>query len=185
MLERHLAPGGYLFISHSESLNGISHGLQWVAPAVYRRGAVSDLRAQPSAWRRRGGRAAWSSGSASSAVSDTRRRRHRDARPGQLHRGVHLGPDRRVSPACCTSCCRIRRSTPSVRSDRSPATFADTGFPLLFADGVRAWDWQEAPCRVRLVGGADVARSGRRRASTWASGTFSSRRAACSGGTAC
>ena len=37
MLERHLAPGGYLFISHSESLNGITHGLKWVAPAVYRR----------------------------------------------------------------------------------------------------------------------------------------------------
>jgi chemotaxis protein methyltransferase CheR len=37
MLERHLLPGGYLFISHSESLNGITHGLQWVAPAVYRR----------------------------------------------------------------------------------------------------------------------------------------------------
>ena len=36
-LERRLAPGGYLFISHSESLNGIEHGLQWVAPAVYRR----------------------------------------------------------------------------------------------------------------------------------------------------
>lgn len=37
MLERHLAPGGHLFISHSESLNGISHGLTWVAPAIYRR----------------------------------------------------------------------------------------------------------------------------------------------------
>ncbi len=35
MLERHLLPGGYLFISHSESLNGINHGLTWVAPAVY------------------------------------------------------------------------------------------------------------------------------------------------------
>ena len=37
MLESHLAPGGYLFISHSESLNGIAHGLRLVAPAVYRR----------------------------------------------------------------------------------------------------------------------------------------------------
>ena len=37
MLERHLAAGGYLFISHSESLNGITHGLQSIAPAVYRR----------------------------------------------------------------------------------------------------------------------------------------------------
>ena len=37
MLERHLRPNAYLFISHSESLNGISHGLTWVAPAVYQR----------------------------------------------------------------------------------------------------------------------------------------------------
>jgi chemotaxis protein methyltransferase CheR len=37
-LERQLAPGGYLFISHSESLNSISHGLTWIAPAIYRRG---------------------------------------------------------------------------------------------------------------------------------------------------
>jgi len=37
MLERHLVPGGYLFIAHSESLNGIQHGLQSVIPAVFRR----------------------------------------------------------------------------------------------------------------------------------------------------
>jgi len=37
MLERHLRPSGYLFISHSESLNGVSHGLRWIAPAVYQR----------------------------------------------------------------------------------------------------------------------------------------------------
>jgi len=37
MLERHLVPGGYLFISHSESLNNITHGLEWVAPAAYRK----------------------------------------------------------------------------------------------------------------------------------------------------
>jgi chemotaxis protein methyltransferase CheR len=37
-LEARLARGGYLFISHSESLNGLRHGLTWVAPAVYRRG---------------------------------------------------------------------------------------------------------------------------------------------------
>jgi chemotaxis protein methyltransferase CheR len=36
-LEDRLAPGGYLFTSHSESLNGLSHGMTWVAPAVYRR----------------------------------------------------------------------------------------------------------------------------------------------------
>lgn len=39
-LERHLRPGGYLFISHSESLNGITHGLRWVAPAAYQMGAL-------------------------------------------------------------------------------------------------------------------------------------------------
>ena len=40
LLERHLVPGGYLFISHSESLNGTTHGLRWVAPAVYQRPAA-------------------------------------------------------------------------------------------------------------------------------------------------
>ena len=38
-LEASLAPGGYLFTSHSESLNSVSHGLSWVAPAVYRKGS--------------------------------------------------------------------------------------------------------------------------------------------------
>jgi chemotaxis protein methyltransferase CheR len=37
MLERHLSPGGYLFIAHSESLNGVQHALEWVAPAIYRK----------------------------------------------------------------------------------------------------------------------------------------------------
>jgi chemotaxis protein methyltransferase CheR len=37
-LESRLTHGGYLFISHSESLNGLRHGLSWVAPAIYRRG---------------------------------------------------------------------------------------------------------------------------------------------------
>jgi chemotaxis protein methyltransferase CheR len=41
MLERQLAPGGYLFISHAESLNCIHHGLTWIAPAVYRRSPQS------------------------------------------------------------------------------------------------------------------------------------------------
>jgi chemotaxis protein methyltransferase CheR len=36
-LEQRLGHGGYLFTSHSESLNGLKHGLTWVAPAVYRR----------------------------------------------------------------------------------------------------------------------------------------------------
>ena len=37
MLERHLTPGGYLFVSHSESLNSVQHGLKWIAPAAYRK----------------------------------------------------------------------------------------------------------------------------------------------------
>lgn len=37
MLERHLAPGGYLFLSHSEGLSEIAHGLRWCVPGVYRR----------------------------------------------------------------------------------------------------------------------------------------------------
>ena len=36
-IERHLAPGGHLFISHSESLNSVRHELEWKAPAVYRK----------------------------------------------------------------------------------------------------------------------------------------------------
>jgi len=40
MLERHIKPGGYLFISHAESLNGVTHRLRWIAPAVYRKEAA-------------------------------------------------------------------------------------------------------------------------------------------------
>ena len=39
-LEERLAPGGYLFISHSESLSGLRHALTWTAPAIYRREAA-------------------------------------------------------------------------------------------------------------------------------------------------
>lgn len=37
MLERHLAPGGHLFVSHSEALSEIDHRLRWCAPGVYQR----------------------------------------------------------------------------------------------------------------------------------------------------
>jgi chemotaxis protein methyltransferase CheR len=37
-LQRRLAPGGYLFVSHSESLSRIKHGLTWIGPSIYRRG---------------------------------------------------------------------------------------------------------------------------------------------------
>ena len=36
-LSEHLEEGGYLFIGHSESLNAISHGLDYVSPATYRK----------------------------------------------------------------------------------------------------------------------------------------------------
>jgi len=36
-LARRLVPGGYLLVGHSESLTGIRHPLQLVAPATYRR----------------------------------------------------------------------------------------------------------------------------------------------------
>ncbi|MGB0468292.1 MAG: CheR family methyltransferase [Pontibacterium sp.] len=37
--EQQLVPGGYLFVGHSESLNGLKSGLEQVAPMVYRRPA--------------------------------------------------------------------------------------------------------------------------------------------------
>ena len=36
-LSRHLAPGGYLFVGHAESLTHLSHSLEYVRPAVYRK----------------------------------------------------------------------------------------------------------------------------------------------------
>lgn len=33
----YLAPGGYLFVGHSESLTGLSHNLTYIRPAVYRK----------------------------------------------------------------------------------------------------------------------------------------------------
>ncbi len=36
---QHLRPGGHLLIGHSESLNGIKHGLSYVQPTVYQRTA--------------------------------------------------------------------------------------------------------------------------------------------------
>jgi chemotaxis protein methyltransferase CheR len=38
-LSHHLEDGGYLFIGHSESLNNISHGLDYISPATYRKPA--------------------------------------------------------------------------------------------------------------------------------------------------
>jgi len=35
-----IEPGGYLFIGHSESLNRITHGFEYIAPAIYRKPGV-------------------------------------------------------------------------------------------------------------------------------------------------
>ena len=36
-LAEYLEPGGYLFVGHAESLTGVSHPLQYVQPAIYRK----------------------------------------------------------------------------------------------------------------------------------------------------
>jgi chemotaxis protein methyltransferase CheR len=36
-LTRHLSPGGYLVVGHSESLLGIRHGLQPIKQGIYQR----------------------------------------------------------------------------------------------------------------------------------------------------
>ena len=36
-LTQHLEPGGYLFVGHAESLTRVSHALEYVKPAVYRK----------------------------------------------------------------------------------------------------------------------------------------------------
>jgi chemotaxis protein methyltransferase CheR len=40
MLERHLAPRGFLFVSHSESLSEVKHGMDRCAAGVYQRSAA-------------------------------------------------------------------------------------------------------------------------------------------------
>jgi len=39
---QHLAPGGYLFVGHAETLNKLNLPLQYVAPTVYRKGPAHD-----------------------------------------------------------------------------------------------------------------------------------------------
>jgi chemotaxis protein methyltransferase CheR len=36
-LTERIEEGGYLFIGHSESLNSISHSLEYISPATYRK----------------------------------------------------------------------------------------------------------------------------------------------------
>ena len=40
-LARCIEPGGYLFVGHSETLHSIDHSLNYVCPAVYRRGSAT------------------------------------------------------------------------------------------------------------------------------------------------
>jgi chemotaxis protein methyltransferase CheR len=42
-LTRCLEPGGYLFVGHAESLTRITHSLEFVRPAVYRKGGRGKL----------------------------------------------------------------------------------------------------------------------------------------------
>ena len=58
-LTARLNPGGYLFIGHAESLNGIQHSLQYVIPAVY----MKPDNGKPNSWRgglRNGATRRWS-----------------------------------------------------------------------------------------------------------------------------
>jgi chemotaxis protein methyltransferase CheR len=43
-LTQHLEPGGYLFVGHAESLTRVSHSLEYVKPAVYRKPGKTEAR---------------------------------------------------------------------------------------------------------------------------------------------
>jgi chemotaxis protein methyltransferase CheR len=43
-LSQHLEPGGYLFVGHAESLTRVSHALEYVRPAVYRKPGKKEAR---------------------------------------------------------------------------------------------------------------------------------------------
>ena len=43
-LSQHLEPGGYLFVGHAESLTRVSHALEYVRPAVYRKPGRKEAR---------------------------------------------------------------------------------------------------------------------------------------------
>jgi chemotaxis protein methyltransferase CheR len=46
-IHRYIAPGGYLFIGHSESLNSVKHPFRYVRPSVYRKEEPSPAGARP------------------------------------------------------------------------------------------------------------------------------------------
>jgi chemotaxis protein methyltransferase CheR len=43
-LSEHLEPGGYLFVGHAESLTRVSHSLEYVQPAIYRKPSKKEHR---------------------------------------------------------------------------------------------------------------------------------------------
>ena len=43
-LAQHLEPGGYLFVGHAESLTRVSHSLEYVRPAIYRKPEKKEAR---------------------------------------------------------------------------------------------------------------------------------------------
>ena len=126
---------GYLFISHSESLNGLRHGLAWVAPGHLPAGAaMRDAAAcTPLDARRSGVRRVIGIGEL--VVSNDRRATIAThaigsciavcvfdpvaAVAGMLH---FLLPESSINPA---------------RAAEQPAAFADTGIPLLFQTAYR------------------------------------------------
>jgi chemotaxis protein methyltransferase CheR len=42
-LQNHLAPAGYLFVGHAETLNGVSEQLRHIIPTVYHQAPVNKL----------------------------------------------------------------------------------------------------------------------------------------------
>ena len=176
--------GGYLFISHSESLNG-------AAPrpdAGSRRpctGGDALMKASPSVaspttrCRRASGS---SSASASSRCRTTADVDDRDPRARQLHRGLRLRSAGAASPGMLHFLLPEARINPE-RAQQQPAAFADTGIPLLFQT---AYEYGLIKQRaiVQLVGGAEMTQYGGRGVRRPAGATCW-RRARCSGATAC
>ena len=156
MLERHLAPGGYLFISHSESLNGMTHGLTLDRagglPARSRVIEAVDVPRRP----RRG------------PAARRHRRRHR-----RVRRVATTATSMIVTHALgsCIAVCiwdpdgegRRAAALPAARlahqPERAPAAAGGVRrhrHPAAVPDRVRVRPGQEARASVRLVGGADI-----------------------------
>ena len=171
MLERHLAPGGYLFISHSESLNGVQHGLRWVAPAIYRRRRAHE-RGDHRAGRARRLRLRQPSGHVVGigelAVVERRRRRHRRRTRSAAASRCASWIRWPASPACCTSCCRSRSINPE-RARRAAGGVRRHRHPAAVSDAPTSYGLDKKRAIVKLVGGAEIAADGEAAGSTSAS----------------